>query len=64
METGKNNVSKQSATILVVKDCSMNQMLLEIMLLRLNHKVIFAYGGQEALEILQETPVDTVSQTL
>src|SRR5512133_1203001 len=60
MDTSKKDVNTKIATVLVVEDCGMNQMLLEIMLHRLNHKVLFAYDGQEAMKVLQNTPVDLV----
>ena len=60
MDTSKKDVNTKIATVLVVEDCGMNQMLLEIMLHRLNHKVLFAYDGQEAMKVLQDTPVDLV----
>ncbi len=60
MDTGKNNVSEKMATILVVEDSSMNQMLIDIMLRRLNHNVIIVSNGKEAIAVLQETSVDLV----
>jgi two-component system chemotaxis response regulator CheY len=48
------------ATILVVDDASMTRLLLEVMLQRLNHTVLFADNGEEALEILASREVHLV----
>ncbi len=60
MDSRQNHVSGNSATILVVEDSSMNQMLIEIMLRRLNYNVIIASSGEEALDLLQKCAVDLV----
>ncbi len=60
MELSQGALNGKSATVLVVEDNDMNQMLLEVMLKRLNHKAIFACDGKEALEILETNPVDMV----
>ena len=46
------------ANILIVDDMPMIHRLLCIMLSRNNHKVITALNGQEALEKLEEMPID------
>ena len=48
------------ATVLIVEDTQLNQMILEVMLRRMNHQVVFANDGIEALEKLEEIPVDLV----
>jgi two-component system, chemotaxis family, chemotaxis protein CheY len=48
------------ATILVVDDASLTRLLLEVMLQRLNHTVLFADNGEEALEILASREVQLV----
>ncbi len=53
-------VTGKSATILVVEDSSMNQMLLEIMLRRQNYNVMIASNGVEALEMLRACSIDLV----
>ncbi len=60
MDTRENIVSISSATILVVEDSSMNQMLLEIMLRRLNYNVMIASSGGEALDLLKNYTIDLV----
>jgi CheY-like chemotaxis protein len=64
MEISQGNLTPgkigRPATILVVEDSGMNQMLLEVMLHRLNHEVLLAFNGCEALEVLHSSPVDLV----
>ncbi len=59
MDTHENNLTS-SATILVVEDSSMNQMLIEIMLRRLNYNVIITSSGIEALDLLEKSHIDLV----
>jgi len=46
------------ANVLVVDDNNLTLMLIEVMLRRLNQQIIYAYNGQEALEILREQDID------
>ena len=48
------------ATILVVDDASLTRLLLEVMLQRLDHTVLFADNGEEALETLASREVHLV----
>ncbi len=60
MDYHQSNVGRNSGTILVVEDSSMNQMLIEIMLRRLNYNVIIVCSGEEALDLLPKVEVDLV----
>lgn len=48
------------AKILVVDDMPMTHLLLRIMLSRINHTVVDAFNGKEALKQLGETEVDLI----
>lgn len=60
MEISQNILGNNMATVLIVEDTHLNQMLLEVMLRRMNHQVIFASDGFEALEKLEKFPVDLI----
>ncbi len=60
MEISQSTLNPKSATVLVVEDNDMTQMLLEVMLKRLNHRAILACDAKQALDILETNPVDLV----
>lgn len=59
-----NEVDLPALNILVVDDIAINQKLLKGQLERDNHRVLIANNGSEALEILQQHPIDLVLMDL
>jgi putative two-component system response regulator len=51
---------ESSRTILIVDDNPLNVKLLEALLLPLNHKILKAYSGEEAMELMSKSSVDLV----
>ena len=48
------------ANVLIVDDTDMAHLLMEVMLRRMEHQPISAFNGKQALEILDQTPVDLI----
>jgi CheY-like chemotaxis protein len=48
------------ANVLVVDDSTLVHLVLDVMLRRLNHRILSAYHGQKAIEVLAKNSIDLI----
>lgn len=62
--TGESQTATKSLRILVAEDNKVNQALVEALLQKLNHKVVIANNGQEAVALFQQHKFDLICMDL